>query len=267
MRDRRQSNTMKIFRLMKSDFIKMRHTPFYWIHVCLPIVGVLIFLAYYSFSAWSSINKVNGYLEALSLAFPVIIGIVCSMVIEQEVMAGKFKEMLSTENGKGACLLGKILMLLLTGFLSLSLSIGGFFIGFQYILKENMLPLNFYINITLIIFGAQIFLYLFHLWLSIKLGSGASIGVGIFESLFAALLITGLGDGIWQWIPYGWSVKFCDNFFIKDSNSTDIFNKLADFNTGLGNNITGFRNCIIFTIAFGIFFFLWFNFFEGRGEK
>lgn len=106
---------MKILCLLKADFIKMKHTPFYWIHICLPIIGAIIFLKYYSFSTWNSVNKISGYLEVLSLTFPVVIGIVCSMVIEQEVMAGKFKEMLSIEYGKGMCLLSKILILLLTG--------------------------------------------------------------------------------------------------------------------------------------------------------
>lgn len=258
---------MKIFRLMKSDFMKMRRTPFYWIHICLPFIGVLIFLGYYSFSSWNSINKINGYLEALSLTFPVLIGVVCSMVIEKEVMAGKFKEMLSTEYGRRTCLLSKILILLLSGLISLTLAIGGFFIGFQYILKQNSISLTFYINAILIIFVAQIFLYLFHLWLSIKLGSGTSIGMGIFESLVSALLITGLGDRIWQWIPCGWSVRFCNNLFFNTSNVADGFNKLADINSVFSSSSAGFINCIIFTIAFGVFFIIWFEFFEGRGEK
>lgn len=258
---------MQILRLIKSDFLKMKHTPFYFIHICLPFIGVLIFLKYYSSALFSPVNKVNVYLEAISIAFPTLIGILCSMVIEQEVMAGKFKEMLSIEYGKGKCLLSKILVLLLLSLCSLSLAIGGFFLGFQYVLKQNVFPLGFYSNATLIIFGAQIFLYLFHLWLTIKFGSGASIGMGIFESLFSALLITGLGDGIWQWIPCGWSVKFCDNFFIKESGSIDIFNEVANINTMINNNVVGFRNCVIFTIAFAIFFGIWFNFFEGRGEK
>lgn len=258
---------IKILRLMKSDFMKMRRTPFYWIHICLPVTGVLLFLLYYSFSAFNPINKVNLYLEALSLTFPIPIGILCSMVIEQEVMAGKFKEMLSTEYGKIKCLLSKILMLLITGLFSLILTIGGFLLGFQYILKQNILPFTFYVYAALFIFGSQIFLYLFHLWLSIKLGSGASIGMGIFESLVSALLITGLGDGIWELVPCSWSVRFCNNLFIKETNSIDVFNKLADINTGFINNSAGLRNCIILTIIFGILFAVWFNFFEGRGEK
>lgn len=258
---------MKILRLMKADFIKMKHTSFYWIHICLPVIGIVMFLGYYSFVPFGSVGKVNGYLEALSLVFPVLIGIICSTIIEQEVMAGKFKEMLSIEYGKGICLLSKILVVLFMGFLSLSLAVGGFFIGFEYILKQNILPFKFYVILTLLIFVAQIFIYLFHLWLSIKFGSGASIGMGIFESLFSALIITGLGDGIWQWIPCAWSVRFCNNFFIKESNSIDVFNELADFNTGFSINAIGLRNCIIFTIVLGILFGIWFNFFEGRENE
>lgn len=258
---------MKILRLIKADFIKMKHTSFYWIHICLPFIGILMFLGYYSFSLLGSIGKVNSYLAALSLVFPVLIGIVCSTVIEQEVMAGNFKEMLSIEYGKTISLLSKILVILVMGFLSLSLAVGGFFIGFEYILKQNILPFKFYVILTLLIFVAQIFIYLFHLWLSIKFGSGASIGMGIFESLFSALVITGLGDGIWQWIPCAWSIRFCNNFFIKEVNSVDTFNKLADFNTGFSVSRIGFRNCIIYTIILGILFGIWFNFFEGRENE
>src|SRR3712207_5572149 len=189
------------------------------------------------------------------------------MVIEQELKAGKFKEMLSIEYGKGICLLSKILVVLVMGFFSLSLAVGGFFIGFEYILKQNILPFKFYAILTLLIFMAEIFIYLFHLWLSIKFGSGASIGMGIFESLFSGLIITGLGDGIWQWIPCAWSIRFCNNFFIKKTNSIDIFNKLADFNTGLSINAVGVRNCIIYTIILGILLGIWFNFFEGRKSE
>lgn len=57
---------MKILRLMKADFIKMKHTSFYWIHICMPVIGIFMFLWYYSFSILGSIGKVNGYLDALS---------------------------------------------------------------------------------------------------------------------------------------------------------------------------------------------------------
>lgn len=258
---------LTFFRLMKADFMKMKRTPFYWIHIVMPIIGVTTFLVYYSFTSLNTVTKVNLYLDALVITFPVLIGIICSMVVQQEAVAGKFKEMIGTRYGKSKCLLGKILILLCTGFLSFTLAVGAFYIGFQYLLKQNSLQFSFYANIILIIFWCQIFIYLFHLWLSINFGSGASVGIGIFESLVSALFITGLGDGIWQWIPCGWGIKICNNFFIKETNSADIFNKIADINVWSSNSMIGIRNSVIFTIFFGVFLLIWFEFYESNGEK
>lgn len=247
-------------RMVKADFIKMKNSPFYWIHVCMPIIGIVMFLWYYSFSRWNVLSKIEGYVQAVSIVFPILIGIVCSMVVEQEAMAGGFKEMLGTAYRKQRSLFSKIVLLLVLGFISTSITVGGFFIGFQYILQQNVLSITFYGNIILIIFGSQIFLYLFHIWLSFLWGSGASIGVGIFESLFSALIITGLGDGIWQWIPCGWSIRFCDYFLIKCYSLDMITKEVAEVNFGI-------RNSILVTILFGSFLAIWFNFYEGRKEK
>lgn len=255
---------MKILILVKSDFMKLRHTPFYWIHIIIPVIAIAIVLGYYSYSKLNSILKVNGFFETISLAFPLLIGIICSLVMEQEMKAGKFKEMISTENSRWKCLLSKILVVTISGTLALILASGGFYIGFQYILKQNILPLNFYINITLIIFAAQIFLYIFHLWLSIRFGSGASIGMGIFESLISALFITGLGDKIWQYVPCSFAIRFCDNFFIKESGSADVFNKLSGSGYWLESCKTGIINCIVITVISIVLLKIWFDYFEFR---
>lgn len=247
-------------RMVKADFIKMKNSPFYWIHVCMPIIGIVMFLWYYSFSRLNVLSKIEAYAQAVSIVFPILIGIVCSMVVEQEAMTGGFKEMLGTAYGKQRSLFSKIVLLLVLGFISTSITVGGFFIGFQYILQQNVLHITSYGNIILIIFGSQIFLYLFHIWLSFLWGSGASIGVGIFESLFSALIITGLGDGIWQWIPCGWSIRFCDYFFIKWYNLDMITKQASEANLGI-------RNSILVTILFGLFLAIWFNSYEGRKEK
>ncbi len=63
------------------------------------------------------------------------------------------------------------------------------------------------------------FLYLLHLWISLRFGKGASISVGVAGSLVAALMLTGLGEGIWYFIPWGWGVRFCDMAVIKSPDS------------------------------------------------
>lgn len=255
-----------LLRLIRSDFMKMRHTSFYYLHICLPIIGVTIFLAYYSFSPWNTASKVSSYLQILAIAFPVIIGVVCEMVIEKEAEAGKFKEMLSTEYGRGMCLLSKIMLLLLSSMFSIAIAIGGFFIGFQYILKQNPFPFRFYIIAALVFIVGEISIYLIHIWLSIKFGSGASIGMGIVEFLVSGLFVTSIGDNIWKVVPCSWTVRLVSNFFIKESGTADEFNHMAHMAYWIENSKGGMINCIIFTIIIGILLFMWFNNFEGRDE-
>lgn len=247
----------KLFLMMKADFIKMKNTSFYWLHMFIPIIGIAIFLGYYSYSPWDGISKVDAYSQAISIVFPIMIGIVSSMVIEQEAIAGRFKEMLGSPYGKFKSLISKICMLLFSGFISIVIAIIGFWIGFQFILHQNLLPITFYAGIILIIFASQVFLYLFHIWLSLKWGSAASIGIGIFESLFSALIITNLGTGIWQWIPCGWSIRFCDYFLLKWYNPSSPLIKLPEFTEAT-------RNSILFTIILGVALVIWFYFYEGR---
>ena len=251
---------VSIFRYMQADYMKLKSTSFYWIHICIPIIGLTLFFLYYSNSALNSESKVILYFDALSMAFPALIGIVCSIVIEQEFMAGRFKEMLSTEFGKGKSLISKVLILLFSGFLSLVLAIGGFVAVFQFILKQNTMPLSFYIYETLIIFGCQISIYLIHLCISIFLGKGPSIGIGIIESLCAALMITGLGDGRWQVIPCAWSVRFSQYYLEIYKNSGRVLNQLGEVSVGV-------KFSIVITIIISISFAVSYNFFEGRGEK
>lgn len=251
---------LKIFDILRAEFIKVKNTSFYWFHICTPIIGVAIYLVEFYFrNGGDAMSKCQSYFQTISVAFPLLIGIVCSMAIEQEADAGRFKDMLGCVYGKQVSLIGKILMILLSGFISTIIAIGGFSLGFKYILHQNELPLSFYGYIILIAFGSQIFLYLFHIWLSLLWGPGASIGIGIFESMISALMSTGLGQGTWQFIPSGWCMRFTTYFSEKIYTMHQSINELPDF-------IQGIRNSIIFTVIFGILLIIWFQFYEGRKE-
>ena len=119
-------------------------------------------------------------------------------------------------------------------------------------------------KVSLIVFAVMIFFYIFHLWLSIKFGVGASVGMGVFESLFATLLDTGLGEGIWQYIPCGFASRLVKNYFI--INYPSKYTVKLNLRSIISVNNTAVINCVIFTIVVGIFLAIWFNYFEGRGE-
>lgn len=46
-----------------------------------------------------------------------------------------------------------------------------------------------------------------HLWVSIVLSSGASIGLGFLETMIALLSMTVIGDNIWYFIPCTWGSR------------------------------------------------------------
>lgn len=97
----------------------------------MPIIGIAL-LSYYSFSKFDSINKVSGYIQVLSISFPLLISIVSSSVVEQEALAGNFKELLSTEYGRRKALISKVCLLLICGFCSTMLAVVGFATVFHF---------------------------------------------------------------------------------------------------------------------------------------
>ncbi|MGF9966920.1 lantibiotic immunity ABC transporter MutG family permease subunit [Bacillus rhizoplanae] len=246
-------------RVLRADFLKMKYTIFYWLHIAMPIIGIVLFLSYCSFSKLDSISKVPGYIQVLSIAFPLLISVVCSSVVEQEALAGNFKELLSTEYGRRKAFISKVCLLLICGFCSTILAVVGFAAGFHFLLKQNEFPLSLYFEISLILFGCQIFIYIFHLFLNFHFNKGASIGIGIIESLLAALMLTGLGDVIWKYVPCAWGMRLCSSFF-------EYRLKPDSFHALQVDTEMGVVMCICLTIIALVMSLIWFSFYEGREE-
>ncbi|MCM3735242.1 lantibiotic immunity ABC transporter MutG family permease subunit [Bacillus cytotoxicus] len=246
-------------RILRADFLKMKHTVFFWIHIAMPIIGIVLFLSYYSFSKLDSISKVPGYIQVLSIAFPLLISVVSSLVVEQEALAGNFTELLSTEYGKRKAFISKVCLLLICGFCSTIVAVVGFAGGFHFLLGQNELPLSFYFGISFVLFGCQIFMYLFHLFLNFRFSKGASIGVGIMECLVAALMYTGLGDLIWKYIPCAWGMRLSNSFFAYKLNPDSFHALQADAEMGA-------VICICLTIIAFVMSLIWFSYYEGRKE-
>lgn len=246
-------------RVLKADFLKMKGTVFFWIHIVMPLIGIALFLSYYSFSKVDSISKVPGYIHVLSIAFPLLISVVCSFVVEQEALAGNFTELLSTEYGKRKAFFSKVCFLLICGFCSTILAVFGFAAGFHFLLGQNELPLSFYFEISFVLFGCQIFMYLFHLFLNFRFSKGASIGVGIMECLLAALMLTGLGDVIWKYMPCAWGIRLCSSFFAYRLNPNLFHTLPVDIQMGV-------VICICSTIVAFVMSLIWFSYYEGRKE-
>ncbi|MEH6891090.1 lantibiotic immunity ABC transporter MutG family permease subunit [Bacillus sp. JJ864] len=246
-------------RVLRADFLKMKSTIFFWVHIVMPIIGIVLFLSYYYFSKVDSISKIPVYIQALSMAFPLLISVVSSFVVEQESLAGNFTELLSTEYGKRKAFISKVCLLLICGFCSALVAVVGFAAGFHFLLRQNELPLSFYVEISFVLFGCQIFMYLFHLFLNFRFSKGASIGVGIMECLLSALMLTGMGDVIWKYMPCAWGMRLSNSFFVYKLNSDGFHALQVDIQMGV-------VICICSTIIAFIMSLIWFSFYEGRKE-
>lgn len=250
-----------LFNLIRADFQKIRHTSIVWIHILVPILISTMFAAYYTFSASAinNVSKVELYLQVLSMGFPLIIGIICAMAVEQEADAGNFQELLMAGH-KLLSFFSKICMLILMGLGSLIIAIGILGLGLEFFAHKSTFSAIFYGKVTLILFICEIFLYLLHSLCSFRFGSGASIGLGITESLITALMMTGLGDRIWKWIPCSWGSRIPDYYIELNIDKGKQLFLMNEFQSGL-------YICLSATILLFIISLLWYNYFEGRSES
>lgn len=242
-------------KLIKADIIKFKSTQIPWMHLYIPILGLIIFLSYYSYTPCTSFSKISAYLQVLSITFPMLIGIITSIVAEQEYIAGGFKNILIASETKNLSIMSKFTLCLLFGSLSTILAVVGFYIGYSFI-DSNIYPIYINLAIVAILIGSNIFLYILHLFLSFRFSKAVSIGVGIAESLVAALFLTGMGDGRWPFLPSSWSIRFTSSLLMKYQSAEDI---LLDQDLKLGIIIS-----IVLTFISFVIMLVWFKNWEGN---
>lgn len=239
-----------LFRCICSDFYKFRHTSMLLIHLLLPLGAAAAFLFYYAVSPWKPDVKISAFFELIGISFPLVISLVCSKAIEQEGQAGSFQNMLCGTKSRSAVWLSKLIVMLLSGSCSVVLAIGTFGAGFK------VAPPSTYMKVAVLLIVGSVFLYILHLVVSLRYGRGASIGLGIVESLISALALTGLGDRIWYYIPCTWSARFSDNI---------VYSWLYPAKTlGSLEMQRGLLLAVPATIIAMILALLWFRNWEGR---
>jgi len=198
---------MRLLRLLKADLLKLTFTHMIWMHLYIPLLGLFIFLSYFSYAPWSNFDEIIVYIQVLCIVFPILIGIITSMLADQEWSAGGFQNMLFHSDPKYLTMVSKLILSLLLGTISTLFAVLGFYIGYSFI-DNAIFSITIYLAVAGIIVGSNIFQYILHLFLSFRFSKGISIGVGIAESLVVALFITGMGDGRWPFVPSTWSIRF-----------------------------------------------------------
>lgn len=197
--------------MIRSEFYKLVHSAVALVHLLIPILGMVVFLAYYTISPWEESQKVSTYLQVLAMVFPVLIAVIMTIVRDNERMTGSFQGIFCVPCKKSTIHVMKLLLLLLCGFLSAFVAVFGFGIVFCQI-GHNGFSYLFYGKAAVLLFSGYIPLYILQYMVSLTFPKGMGLGFGIFGSLLAALLLTGLGDAIWCYLPWSVSIRMCSVF-------------------------------------------------------
>lgn len=239
--------------ILRSEFYKFKHTWIPWANIILPVLYALLFYAAAKNTGLRNFDYtdiIQSYLLLLGAVFPIICGAVTSKVVDMEANAGRFQVLLSTTKSRSKAYIGKLLALLVSFSFSTSIAVAIFAILFGH---QSVIA--WLIELFLIVVGC-LPAYMMHLWLSIMLGGGASIGFGFAETLITLLSMTSLGDKIWYFLPCTWSLRLPATYVVGS--------KLAD-SSYLSKELTTWMY-VALPVTFAIFIssLLWFNRWDGN---
>lgn len=240
-------------RLFQSELYKLLRSPLAYIHLFVPILGIIVFLAYYTISSWDEPEKVSAYLQILAMIFPVLIAVIMTITAEIEAQAGLFQGFLTIPCKKSAIHMVKLIVLFILGFSATLMAVVGFGLLFRW-MGNISFSSSFYIKAAVLLYLGNIPLYMLHYMLSFTFPKGMGLGLGMVGSLLSALLLTGLGDRIWYYLPWSISIRMC-SIFLENEVKNGIFMEWTGIENGLG-----------FMITASIFLFLLFIFWSARWE-
>ena len=248
----------EIWRFTKAEYRKMKGTYLPLIFAGVPLLGCGLFLLYYSFSPWDTESEIMAYAEAMGAALPFLISLLSALSVGLEEK-NHFQTFLGTARKKKSSLLGKYIALLLCTFFSFLLAVGIFGAGFTFLLgKEGMTP-GLCVKLIFALWLPSAALYGIHLFLDLTFPRSVSIAVGTGESLISALFLTGLGDGLWTFVPASWSARWAA--YVTGMELNDTYRKMVQENLNLKGNA---KICLLITFLLCAIILVWFRFYEGR---
>lgn len=84
---------------LRSEQEKTKHTSFWAIHFCVPVMGALLFLAYYSlYASTADSKKLKMILEITTTFFPLLISVIVGLNVALEEKASHFQTLLAVPN-------------------------------------------------------------------------------------------------------------------------------------------------------------------------
>lgn len=240
-----------LIRCIQAESMKSKRTPLVFIHLLFPVVGALVFAGYFRTTGRLGMQYASAFLEAAAIAFPFLAGIMVSIVIQLESEAGHFQLMLGTIRSRAAVYTGKLVYLFLLAAVSTALCL------ILFAVLYPVVPISFYRKPLGVLLLSNLPVYLISLLCGFRFGKSVPMGLGIAGSLVSALMMTGLGDSVWKFIPWAWGIRLVE-FQVLEYISPE------QFSYWLPECETGFFLMLGITVILFVFSLIWFNRWEGR---
>lgn len=242
-----------IFRCFVADYRKTKRLGFRTAHVFIPVCTAFVFLAYYAVSPWDVRIKTEGYFQILGVGLPFLIGLFTVMLAEQESSAASFQIMLSAAK-RLPMFYSKLILLVLSSAFSILVASLLFGMGNMYVIKQSVTGMGFYLSATFALVLGNVLITVFHLFLSLRFNKGVSIMIGIAESIVAALMLTGLGEVIWCYVPCAWSSRIITYLLLEC-----IGERAFDMQCVIAAAL-----CVLLTVCAVLLFGVWADHWEGQ---
>lgn len=198
---------MTLYRAIRSELVKLRHTPLLPIHIFVPITGAILFAGYFSLYYYRpDYNKYKLIFEITATFFPILISIITGLNTLMEDHTAHAQSILSVPK-REIVFCGKFFVLFAGGVLSLInlvLLFSGL-VAIQGLITQT--PYVMLLETILVLAFGNIILYIFHLFIGFKFGLGPSLFLGVFESLQVIMYSNIVLAGIWKYIPFAWAIE------------------------------------------------------------
>lgn len=200
--------------------------------------------------------QASGFFEAVGIAFPMVISILCAKSVALEE-GGHFQTFLGMTTRRAYAFLAKWMALLVLACFAVFGAVGIFAVGEWFFLKNTEISPVVYAISALLLWAGGIPLYAEHLFVNLRFSRAVSMGVAVTESLVSALFLTGLGDGIWQFVPAAFSARGSMVYFTETLfPGAALYTRAKMWQMTVTGGLIGTAVCVIIMV--------WFHFYEGR---
>ncbi|HZK84186.1 MAG TPA: lantibiotic immunity ABC transporter MutG family permease subunit [Desulfosporosinus sp.] len=255
--------------LLLSEWLKTKRTPIRWLAFVTPVIFAALIIWYFSYQKVTTdtpFSIFRAFFEGwTALVIPIGAGLISGFIIHQEEMAGSFNGFLGSKLPRKDLYLGKLTMLILLTSASTLLSTLVLVEGLGYIANIHVPWIIFLLGAIMTIIGT-IPIVAICLWMSFAWGLGASMGIGGGGLLIAALMITPLGDNIWQFVPWALPARLSalPGYYLHYLPGMQFPPSVISSGYVIYETIKGLISSAAFFVIMLVGGLLWFNKWEGR---